>query len=124
MMIVEKGSAGGAPPSLPTTNGPPCGLLQPVPKDVVRVSRARQMENFRMRLPTQRRRETSEVVELRREMRDRGLVLQRRRGLDDWRLCFAPARAGTMLAQGSMNEIVAAWSAWKAEHPKHSYCGS
>jgi len=76
-----------------------------------------------MRLSCQRRREGPEVLALRRAMRARGGTLRRERGYDYWSAYLVPARAGNLLARGSMNEIVAAWSAWQEEQNRKRAAG-
>lgn len=67
-----------------------------------------------MRLPTSRhRRESPEVLELRRKMRARGVALRRERG-GDWALFWTPARASTRIAGGTLAEMKDTWAAVQA----------
>lgn len=63
-------------------------------------------------LPVSRhRRESPEVLDLRRAMRARGVSLRRERGLDDWSLFWAPACAGNRIAGGTLAEVKTVWAA-------------
>lgn len=68
-----------------------------------------------MRLPTQHRRETPELLALRREMRGHGVVLRRERGADHWRLYLAPPRAWNLRAEGTLATVEAWYRKWRAE---------
>lgn len=67
-----------------------------------------------MRLPTSRhRRESPEVLDLRRAMRARGVALRRERG-GGWSLYWSPASAANRIAGGSLDEMKATWAAVQA----------
>lgn len=68
-----------------------------------------------MRLPSQRRRESPEVLDSRREMRARGVVLRRERGADFWKLYLAPPRPWNFRAQGSLADVTMWFHNWRAE---------
>lgn len=63
-----------------------------------------------------RRFDTEEVLQLRRDMRERGLCINRERG-ESWALYYIPARAKHLIARGNLDEIKAAWEDWLAENP-------
>lgn len=67
-----------------------------------------------MRRPYQRRREPTEVLALRREMREHGIVLRRERGEDYWRLYLAPARSWNLRADGTLAQVAAWYRDWRA----------
>lgn len=68
-----------------------------------------------MRQLAQRRRESPEVLDLRREMRARGVVLRRERGDDQWRLYLAPVRAWNLRAEGTLAQVEAWYRDWRGQ---------
>jgi len=103
-------SAVDTPRALPMMNGALSGLLRTITTAVVTL-----YPNGPVVI-CMRRFDTEEVLQLRRDMRERGLCINRERG-NGWSLYYIPPRVKHLIARGNLDEIRAAWDDWQAENP-------